>query len=209
MNFLPETWRPMPWATGCISSHFVCYFSCYAACSCFLKLRLLQLLPFRFRVHLLIVLLQKYIFTYWLGRNFYCTSMGFLSIRLENNKERVSKGFCLAFHMSQITTPAPIPWLYSATGDIEHLLSIQSLPGEAPWISQLCLAEASPPSALKCCSLQLVGRALGAKFFESGHRVLLIKYIETLARSLGMKFERRPPRIFQLSSALTSWTGWN
>ena len=139
MNFLPETWRPMPWAMGCISSHFVCYFPCYAAGSRFLRLTLLQLIPFRFRVHLLIVLLQKYIFTYWLERNSYCTSVGFLSIRLENNKERVRKDFCLAFHMSQITTPAPIPWLYSATGDTEHLLSILSSPGEAPWISQLCL----------------------------------------------------------------------
>lgn len=105
--------------------------------------------------------IKKYIFTYWLEKNFYCTSVGFPSIRLENSKERVEKDSYLAFHISQIMTPVPIPWLCSATNDLDHLLGIPSSTVQRPeFLSSVWLAGVNPPSALKGRSLQLVGRVL-------------------------------------------------
>lgn len=76
---------------------------------CFLKLRSRRPSPLHFLVHLLMVLaLKKHIFTYWLERTFSCTSVGFLSIRLEESKEGVKKDPCLASAKSQMTPQHPL-----------------------------------------------------------------------------------------------------
>lgn len=76
---------------------------------CFLKLRSRHPSPLHFLVHLLMVLaLKKHIFTYWLERTFSCTSVGFLSIRLEESKEGVKKDPCLASAKSQMTPQHPL-----------------------------------------------------------------------------------------------------